>query len=97
MRKIAIKNAHPHAISVFAEDSAKDDYSGCEIGQLNHFEVKIDYIAVFPDGTPIHCKRHFLQGLLVQVKAYHETHQKGERVMTTSNINLNDHLINGQF
>ena len=54
MRKTAIKNAHPHAISVFAEDSAKDDYSGCEIGQLNHFEVKIDDIDVFPDGTPIH-------------------------------------------
>ena len=54
MRKITIRNAHPHATSVFAEDSPKDDYSGCEIGQLNRFEVKIDDIDVFPDGTPIH-------------------------------------------
>ena len=54
MTKIAIKNAHPHVTSMFAEDSPKHDYSGYKIGQLNHSKVKIDDTDVFRDSTLIH-------------------------------------------
>ena len=54
MRKIPIENVHPDATLLFAENSPKDDYNASKIGQLNHLEIKIESIDVFPDSTPVH-------------------------------------------
>lgn len=54
MRKIPIKSAHPHATFMFAENIPKNDYNVCKIGQLNHMEIRIDAIDVFPVSNPIH-------------------------------------------
>ena len=54
MRKISIENVHPDAFLLFAENSPKDDYNASKIGQLNHLEIKIESIDVFPDSTPMH-------------------------------------------
>ena len=54
MRKIPIKNVHPDALFLFAENSPIDDYNANKIGQLNHLEIKIESIDVFPDSTPMH-------------------------------------------
>ena len=54
MRKIPIENVHPDATSLFPENSPKDDYNASKIAQLNHLEIKIESIDVFPDSTPMH-------------------------------------------
>ena len=54
MRKIPIKNVHPDATLLFAENSPKDDYNASKIGQLNHLEIKLESADVFPDSTPMH-------------------------------------------
>ena len=48
MRKIPIENVHPDATLLLAENAPKDDYNASKIGQLNHFEIKIESIDVFP-------------------------------------------------
>ena len=53
MRKIPIENVHPDATLLSAENSLKDDYNASKIGQLNHLEIKIESIDVFPDSTPM--------------------------------------------
>ena len=47
MRKIPIENVHPDATLLLAENAPKDDYNASKIGQLNHFEIKIESIDVF--------------------------------------------------
>ena len=54
MRKIPIENVHPDATLLFAENSPKNDYNNSKIGQLNDLEIKIEFINVFPDSTPMH-------------------------------------------
>ena len=54
MRKITIENGHPDTALLFTENSSKDDYNASKIGQLYHFEKKIESIDVFPDSTPMH-------------------------------------------
>ena len=54
MRKIPIENVDPDATLLFAENCPKDDYNASKIGQLNHLEIKIESIDVFPDSTPMH-------------------------------------------
>ena len=54
MRKIPIENGHPDTALLFTENSSKDDYNPSKIGQLYHFEKKIESIDVFPDSTPMH-------------------------------------------
>ena len=99
MRKIPIKNVHPDATLLFAENSPKDDYNANKIGQLNHLEIKLESVDVFPDSTPMHLQTSFssrsssvTSGLssLLNLK-------KGVRTIITSNTDLADRLINGQF
>ena len=54
MRKTPIENGHPDATLLLAENSPKDDYNASKVGQLNHIEIKIESIDVFPDSTPMH-------------------------------------------
>ena len=54
MRKIPIENVHPDAFFLFAENSPIDDYNANKIAQLNHLEIEIESIDVFPDSTPMH-------------------------------------------
>ena len=51
---IPIENVHPDDTLLFAEKSPKGDYNASKIGQLNHPEIKIGSIDVFPDSTPMH-------------------------------------------
>ena len=51
MRKIPIKNVHPDANLLFAENSPKYYYNTSKMGQLNHLETKIESINIFPDST----------------------------------------------
>ena len=97
MRKIPIENVHPDATLLFTENSLKDDYNASKIGQLNHLEIKIESIDVFPDSTPMHLQTSLSSrsssttaGLSSLLKL-----KKGVRIMITSNIDLADHLING--
>ena len=99
MRKIPIENFHPDATLLFAENSPKDDYNATKIGQLNNLEIKIESNDVFSDSTPMHLQTSFSSrssstnaGLASLLKL-----KKGVRIMITSNIDLTDRLINGQF
>ena len=98
MRKIPTDNIHPDA-SLFAENFPKDDYNAIKISQLNHLEIKIGSIDVFPDSTAMHLQTSLSStsssttaGLSSLLKL-----KKGVRIMITSNIDLADRLINGQF
>ena len=99
MRKIPNKNVNPDPTLLFAESSPKDDYNASKIGQLNHLEIKIESIDVFPDSLSMHLQTSLSSrsssttaslSSLLKLK-------KGVRVMVTSNIDLADRLINGQF
>ena len=99
MRKIPIENVHPDATLLFAENSPKDDHNASKIGQLNNLEIKIESNDVFSDSTPMHLQTSFSSrssstnaGLASLLKL-----KKGVRIMITSNIDLTDRLINGQF
>ena len=99
MRKIHIENVHPDATLLFTENSPKDNYNASKIGQLCHLEIKIESIDVFPDSTSMHLQTSLSSrssstnaGLSSLMKL-----KKGVRIMITSNINLADRLINGQF
>ena len=99
MRKIPIKNVHPDATLLFAENSPEDDYNASKIAQLNHLEIKIESIDVFSDSTPM-CLQTSLSsrssstnaGLSSRLKL-----KKGVRIMIKSNIDSADRLINGHF
>ena len=54
MKKMPIENLHPDATILFAENSPKDYYNASKTGQLNHLEIKIESIDVFPDSTAMH-------------------------------------------
>ena len=69
MRKIPIENIHPDATLLFTENSLKDDYNASKIGQLNHLEIKIESIDVFPDSTPIHLQT----SMHLQLQVYHHS------------------------
>ena len=69
MRKIPIENVHPDATLLFTENSLKDDYNASKIGQLNHLEIKIESIDVFPDSTPIHLQT----SMHLQLQVYHHS------------------------
>ena len=99
MRKKPIENVHPDTTLLFAENAPKDDYSASKIGQFNPLEIKIESIDVFPYSTPVHLQTLLSSrsssttaglSLLLNLK-------KGVRIMMTSNIDLADCLINGQF
>ena len=99
MRKIPIKNVHPDANLLFAENSPKYYYNASKMGQLNHLETKIESINIFPDSTTMLLQTSLSSrsssttaGLSSLMKL-----KKGVRIMITSNINLADRLINGQF
>ena len=84
---------------MFAENYLKDDYNASKIGQLNHLEIRIESIDVFPDSAPMHLQTSLYSksssttaGLSSLLKL-----KKGVRVMITSNIVLAYRLINGQF
>ena len=84
---------------MFAENYPKDDYNASKIGQLNHLEIRIESIDIFPDSTPMHLQTSLYSksssttaGLSSLLKL-----KKGVRVMITSNIVLAYRLINGQF
>ena len=99
MRKTPIENVHPDATLLLAENSPKDDYNASKVGQLNHIEIKIESIDVFPDRTPMHLQTSLssmsssttasLSSLLML--------KKGVHIMITSNIDLANRLINDQF
>ena len=96
---IPIENVHPDDTLLFAEKSPKGDYNASKIGQLNHPEIKIGSIDVFPDSTPMHLQTTLSSrsssttaGLSSLLKL-----KKGVRIMITSNIDLADRLINGQL
>ena len=99
MRKIPIKNAHPDATLLFAENSPKDNFNASKIGQLNHLEIKIESIDVFPDSTPIHLQTSLSSRSSSTTASLSSLlkFKKGVRIMITSNIDLADRLINGQF
>ena len=84
---------------MFAENYPKDDYNASKIGQLNHLEIRIESIDVFPDSTPMHLQASLYSksssttaGLSSLLKL-----KKGVRAMITSNIVLVYRLIDGQF
>ena len=84
---------------MFAANYPKDDYNAGKIGQFNHLEIRIESIDVFPDSTPMHLQTSLSSrsssttaGLSSLLKL-----KKGVRIMITSNIDLADRLINGQF
>ena len=97
MRKIPIENVNSDATLLFAENSLKDDYNASKISQLNHLEIKIESIDIFPDSTPMHLQTSLSSrsssttaGLPSLLKL-----KKGVRIMITSNIDLAHRLING--
>ena len=99
MRKTPIENVHPDATLLFGENVPKDDYNASKIGHLNHLEIKIESIDVFPDSTAMSLQTSLSSksssttaGLSSLFKL-----KKGARIMITSNIDLADRLINGQF
>ena len=53
MRKIPMENVYPDATLLFAEISPKDDYNANKIGQLNHLEIKIECMDVFPSNIDL--------------------------------------------
>ena len=84
---------------MFAENSPKNDYNASKIGPLNHLEIKIESVDVFPDSTPMHLQTSISSrsssttaclSSLLKLK-------KGVRIMIISNIDLADCLINSQF
>ena len=99
MRKIPIENVHPDATSLFPEHSPKDDYNASKIGQLNHLEIKIESIDVFPDSLLMHLQTSLSSRSFSKTASLSSLLKlkKGVRVMVTSNIDLADRLINGQF
>ena len=99
MRKIPIKNVHPDATLLFAENSPEDDYNASKIGQLNHLEIKIESIDVFPDSLLMHLQTSLSSRSFSKTASLSSLLKlkKGVRVMVTSNIDLADRLINGQF
>ena len=99
MRKMLIKNLHPDDTLSFAEKSPKDDHNASKIDHLNHLEIKIESIDVFTDSTPMHLQTSLSSrsssttvGLSSLLKL-----KKGVCIMITSNIDLADRLLNGQF
>ena len=99
MRKIPIENIHHDATLLFAENPPKDDFKASKIDQLNHLEFKIESIDVFPDSTLIHLQTSISSrsssttaGLSSLWKL-----KKGVPIIITSNIDLADRLINGQY
>ena len=99
MRNIPTEDVHPDATLLFAENSPKGDYNASKIGQLNHLEIKIESIDVFPDSTPMHLQTSLSSrsssttaGLSSLLKL-----KKDVRIMITSNIDLADRLGNSQF
>ena len=99
MRKIPIQNVPPDVTLLFAENSPEDDYNASKIAHLNYLEIKIESIGVFPDSTLMHLQTSLssrfsrtTRGLSLLLKL-----KKAVRIMITSNIDLTDRLINGQF
>ena len=99
MIKIPIENVHSDVTLLFAENSSKDDYNASKIGQLDHLEIKVESIDVFPDITAMHLQTSLSSrssstnaGLSSLLKL-----KKGVLIIITSNIDLTDRLINGQF
>ena len=99
MRKIPIENVNPDATFLFAESSPKDDYNASKIGQLNDLEIKIESIDVFPDSLSMHLQTSLSSRSFSKTASLSSLLKlkKGVRVMVTSNIDLADRLINGQF
>ena len=99
LRKIDLNSVPLDVAVIFAENKPKDGYNPYKLSQLNHFEIKVEAIDLFPDTVPIHLQTSLSSrscsataGLPLCLKL-----QKGAPVMIISNIDSSDGLDNGQF
>ena len=99
LRKIDLNSVPLDATVIFAENKLKDGYNAYKLSQLNHFEIKVEAIDLFPGTVPIHLQTSLSSrsysgtaGLPLCLKL-----QKGAPVMIISNIDSSDGLDNGQF
>ena len=54
LRKIDLNSVPLDATVIFSENKLKDEYNACKLSQLNHFQIKVEAIDLFPDTKPIH-------------------------------------------
>ena len=99
MKKMPIENIHSNATLLFAGNSPKDDYKASKTDQLNHLEIKMESIDVFPDSTSMHLQTSVSSRSCSTTAGLSSLWKlkKGVRIIITSNIDLADRLINGQF
>ena len=74
----------------------KYDYNKSKLSKINYSEITLKAIDVFPETMPLDLQASLSSNstgrLLLSLKL-----KKGAHVMITTNIDLNDRLINGQF
>ena len=97
LRKIDLNSVRLGGIEIFAD--IFEIYTACKLNQSNNFEIKVEAIDLFPGIMTIHLRTLLsarscsaTAGLALSLRL-----EKGVRVMITSNIDLSDWLINGQF
>ena len=94
-----IGNVPADATVIFAENSPKDSFSKAKLENLSEADLEIFAIDKIPEGTP----SKLIESLNAKSQSStsglaHCLHlKKGGRVMLTVNIDLSDHLVNGQL